>query len=166
MRKLAAIFAIFLLGILSSKAQTPKFGDTLPNFSYQGQFAKPYYLKDLKGSYVLVNFWASWNEESRKMQMNYIETFARYKDRKFKAGRKFYIISVSLDESKNTWDLSLKKDKLPWKNQACDFLGWNSPIVQKCGVKNIPCNFLLDPEGRIIALNLNNDKLEEILNNL
>ncbi len=138
-------------------------GDTLPNFSYQGQFSKPYHLKDLKGSYVLVNFWATWNQESRGMQLDYIETYARYKDKKFKKGRKFYIISISLDEAFEVYNSALKKDNLPWKTHLCDFLGWNSPIIKQCGVASIPLNYLIDPNGIIIAKNIKNEALEDIL---
>ncbi|OYU95034.1 MAG: hypothetical protein CFE21_12045 [Bacteroidetes bacterium B1(2017)] len=161
--KLFILIFFSSIGLLKCQTNGLSIGDTLPNFSYQGQFAKPYSLKDLKGSYVLVHYWASWNEESRKMQQDFTEPFARYKDRKFKKGRKFYIVSISLDESPKIWDLSLKKDNLPWRSHVCDFMGWNSPIIQKSAIKTIPSNYLLDPNGRIIAKNIKKDELEQLL---
>lgn len=138
-------------------------GDTLPNFSYQGQFSKSYNLNELKGSYVLVNFWATWNLESRGMQLDFIDIYAKYKDKRFKKGRKFYILSISLDEAFEVYNSALKKDNLPWKSHLCDFKGWSSPIIQQCGVQSIPFNYLLDPNGIVIAKNIKKDLLEDIL---
>jgi len=38
-----------------------------------------------------------------------------------------------------------------------------NPVVQLYGVKGIPQNFLLDPQGRIIAHNLRGEALEKKL---
>lgn len=161
------VFLCLCLLSLNLKAQDLfEIGDTLPNFSYQGQFTRKYELKDLKGSYVLVHFWASWNEESRSMQMSFIDTYAHYRDRKFKKGRKFYIVSVSLDLEENIWEIALKKDNLPWKNQVFDGKGWKSPVVTSCKIYQIPGNYLLDPNGRIIAKNIQSAELESILKGL
>jgi peroxiredoxin len=159
---------IFFIGSYSLTAQNTMWnvGDTLPNFAYKGQFAKPYQLKELKGSYVLVNFWASWNEESRKSQIDLIESYARFKDKRFKNGRKFYIISVSLDETDEIWTLALKKDNLPWKGHYCDYQSWKSELLGKLKIDQIPANYLLNPSGIIIARNVKKEQLEELLKGL
>jgi peroxiredoxin len=159
------IICSLLFCVFGTHAQNRKLsiGDTLPNFAYQGQFSKDYNLKELKGSFVLVNFWATWNQESRAMQFDYVDIYARYKDRKFKKGRKFYILSVSIDDGIEVYTTAIKKDNLPWKTHLCDFQGWNSPIVKLCAVETIPANYLLDPNGIIIAKNIKRDALEEIL---
>lgn len=164
MRKVYLLLS-FILATVWLKAQPPtlQIGDTFPNFTYQGQFTKQYQISELKGSYVLIQFWASWNIESREMQLDFIDTYAKYRDRKFKKGRKFYIVSVSLDEELNIWEIALKKDNLPWKSHTCDGKGWYSPIVAAAQIEQIPANFLLDPNGRIIAKNLKKEALEEIL---
>ncbi|MDZ4666585.1 MAG: thioredoxin family protein [bacterium] len=141
-------------------------GDTIPNFSYKGQFAKAYQLKELKGSYVLINMWASWNEESRKMQLNFIESYARFKDKRFKKGRKFYIISISLDETEEIWSLALKKDNLPWRTHICDLKSWDSELVKLLKIETIPANYLIDPNGIVIARNIKKEQLESILKGL
>ncbi len=160
------LLIIFLLSPFSGSSQNTKdfgIGDTLPDFLYQGAFQKPYHLTDLKGSYVLIHFWASWNAESRTLQREMVPPYTKYKDKKFQRGRKFYIISVSLDESLKYWELALKKDNLPWKNHVCDELGWKSPIVETCRIKSIPFNYLLNQEGIIVAKNVNSQELERLL---
>ncbi len=80
--RLLGLFFFLIIHNFGALGQTKqwKIGDTLPNFSYEGQFTRDYQLKELQGSYVLVNFWASWNEESRRLQISFIDLFARYKD--------------------------------------------------------------------------------------
>lgn len=143
--------------------QSFEIGDTIPNFQYEGQFSKPYFLKELKGSFVLIHFWASWNEESREMQLSFIDSYAKFRDKKFNKGRKFYIISVSLDEMPEIWNLALKKDNLPWKNHVCEFKGWKSSIVNNLRIETIPANYLVDPNGKIVEKNLNKEQLDQFL---
>ncbi|MDP1725741.1 MAG: thioredoxin family protein [Bacteroidota bacterium] len=163
MRFITCILLTIPLWSLSQASKSFEIGDTLPDFSYQGAFQKAYHLTDLKGSYVLVHFWASWNVESRTLQREMTIPYLKYKDKKFKIGRKFYIISISLDDSKKYCELALKKDNLPWKSLVCDEKGWNSPIVENCRVKTIPYNFLLSPDGIIVAKNLSSQDLERLL---
>lgn len=141
-------------------------GDTLPNFSFQGQFTKSYTLGQLKGSYVLVLAWASWNEESRKLQSSFIDPFIKYKDKRFANGRRFNIISISIDESTALWELALKKDNLPWKNNVCENQVWESPLLKQLKIASIPFNYLVDPNGIIVKINLDALQLEQYLRNL
>ncbi|MBC7384372.1 MAG: redoxin domain-containing protein [Bacteroidia bacterium] len=162
--KIAILFLFFapFVGFAQNR-KSFEIGDTLPDFSYQGTFQKPYHLIELKGSYVLIHFWASWNPESRILQRDMAPSYLKYKDKKFKKARKFYIISISLDETKKLYELALKKDNLPWKAHECDFQGWQSPIIKKCKITSIPSNFLLNGEGIIIAKNRSAQDLEQLL---
>ena len=111
---------LFILGFLLSlnlvKAQqySLHIGDTFPNFQYKGMFQKENKLNGLKGSYVLVHFWASWNSESRELQLEFIPIYSKFKEKKFNKGKKFYIVSVSLDKEEKLYELAIKKDNLPW----------------------------------------------------
>ena len=156
---------LFLILPIAALAQPKSFevGDTLPDFSYQGTFQKPYHLKDLKGSFVLIHFWASWNTESRRIQREMSGSYIKFKDKKFKKGRKFYLISVSIDEDIKYNDLALKKDNLPWKNHACDQKGWSSPIITGCKINSIPANYLINPDGIIVAKNIDYQQLDILL---
>lgn len=155
---------LFVICAQSLWAQKPfEVGDTLPDFSFQGQFTKSYTLSQLKGSYVLVHAWASWNEESRKMQRSFIDPFVKYKDKRFSNGRRFNIISISIDHQLALWELALKKDNLPWKNNVCETQIWASPLLKQLRIASIPCNYLVDPTGIIVKVNLDADELEQYL---
>ena len=158
-------FLLICMGYVALAQNQPKFeiGDTLPNFFFKGNFKKPYYLADLKGSYVMIIFWASWNPKSRELQQEMVAPYLKFKDKKFKKGRKFYMISVSIDDSKKLWELALKKDNIPWTYHSCDQMVWKSALVESCRVFTIPFNYLLNSEGIIVAKNINGQDLERLL---
>lgn len=155
----------FLLSLNLAKAQqySLHIGDTFPNFQYKGMFQKENKLNGLKGSYVLVHFWASWNTESRELQLEFIPVYSKFKEKKFNKGKKFYIVSVSLDKEEKLYELAIKKDNLPWSSNYCDYLGWQSELINRCGIQQIPSNFLLNPEGKIVAINISATELEQLL---
>ena len=101
-------------------------------------------LSSLRGKYVLLNFWASWNNESRILNKSLVGIYWRYKN----AG--FDIYQVSLDKNRDAWLTAISSDGLAWHN-VTDFKMWDSPIVPLYGIKNIPFSVLIDKEGKIIA---------------
>jgi hypothetical protein len=70
-----------------------------------------------------------------------------------------------MDNNKAAWLKAVADDKLPWK-QVSDLLGWKNGAGQKYAIQAIPGNFLIDPNGIIIAKDLRGQtldkKLEEI----
>ncbi len=71
-------------------------------------------------------------------------------------------------ENKNAWIEAIKKDNLPWI-QLCDFKVWNSEVISEynyLGGKGIPANFLISPEGQIIAKDLRGGDIEKNLSAL
>lgn len=79
------------------------------------------------------------------------------------------MLGVSLDGEKNkdAWLKAIEKDQLTW-TQVSDLKGWENEVARLYLVRSIPQNFLLDPQGKIIAKNLRGEaleaKLKEILN--
>jgi hypothetical protein len=78
----------------------------------------------------------------------------------------FEILAVSLDDKKESWLKAIEKDGLTWTHVS-ELHAWNNSAAKLYGVNAIPSNFLLDPNGIIIAKNLNGkdlqNKLSEIL---
>ncbi len=91
---------------------------------------------------------------------NVLKAYNQFKDKNFD------VVAVSLDTKKDAWMKAIKDDAMPW-TQLSDLKGWKSPVVLEYGISAIPQNFLLDPQGRIIAQNLRAEelikKLTEIL---
>jgi peroxiredoxin len=61
--------------------------------------------------------------------------------------------------------ITIKDDNITWA-QVSDLKRWASPVAKQYGVEEIPANFLIDPDGKIIAKNLHGDQLEEKLESL
>jgi len=116
-------------------------------------------LSDLRGKYVLIDFWASWCGPCRRENPNVIKTYASYKDKGFE------IFGVSLDQEKSAWINAIAKDQLTWPHVS-DLQYWNSVAAQAYQVSSIPMTFLLDPQGKVIAKGLRGDSLNQYLANL
>ena len=116
-------------------------------------------LSSLKGKYVLVDFWASWCRPCRIENPHLVENYKKYNEKGFE------IYQVSLDKKKESWIDAIKKDELNW-HHVSDLKYWNSEAATLYQVRAIPANFLLDKQGKIIAINLRGDVLEAKLSEI
>ena len=125
------------------------------NFVQNDTLGLPITLFSLKGSYLLIEFWASWCKPCRVENPQLVKVFDKYKYKNFK------IIGVSLDKpgQKEKWLKAIHDDRLEWINVS-DLMFWDNAVVKQYGIKSIPQNILLDSEGKIIAKNLKTDELD------
>lgn len=114
-----------------------------------------------RGRYVLIDFWASWCMPCIAEMPNVKAAYDRYHDHGFD------IVGLSFDRSRSSWVRAISSHKLDWIHLS-DLKYWNSEASIVYGISSIPSNLLLDPEGRIIAIDLRgealSDKLAEIFN--
>ncbi len=143
------------------KLKAVALGATAPEFAEADTSGKIVNLSSFRGKYVLIDFWASWCGPCRQENPNVVNAFNHYK------GQKFTIIGVSLDQpnGKKAWLAAIHKDGLTW-TQVSDLKYWDSKTAGLYAVRGIPQNFLLDPDGKIIAKNLRGDDLEDKLEEL
>ena len=88
-----------------------------------------------------------------------VAAYHKYNKAKFKKGKGFEIFGVSLDKSHDRWVGDIAQDKLEWDYHVSDLKGWQSEGGQLYGVRSIPTNFLVDPDGIIVAKNLRGQML-------
>ena len=116
-------------------------------------------LADLKGKYVLVDFWASWCGPCRAFNPELVKIYEQYKDKNFE------ILGVSLYKNKDKWLKAIEEDNLTWKHIS-DLKGWSCVHSRKYGVQSIPHAMLIGPEGKIISYKIHGDELKEKLSEL
>lgn len=132
-----------------------------PDFSAPTPEGGELKLSDLRGKYVLLDFWASWCGPCRAENPHVVKAFKKYKD------KNFTVLGVSLDRpgQKDKWLEAIQKDELTWQHVS-DLKWWSSDIAKLYMISSIPQNFLLDPQGRIVAVNLRGEKLEQALDKI
>jgi len=126
------------------------------DFVQPGIDGAPVSLSSFKGKYVLLDFWASWCKPCRIDNPNVVKAYQEFKD------KNFTVFGVSLDLDKEDWLKAIQQDGLTWTH-ASDLKHWSNEAAVLYGVQSIPANFLIGPEGNIVAQDLHG---EEIANTL
>jgi thiol-disulfide isomerase/thioredoxin len=133
-------------------------GRVAPSFEVQDVSGKTVRLDSFKGRYVLVDFWATWCAPCIGELPRLQEAYRKYH------GAGFEILAVSLDESRTAVTDFVRVRKLLWPQIHNGTAG--ADLVEAFGVSAIPASYLIDPEGRIVRLDLRGGNLEATLGKL
>lgn len=114
--------------------------------------------KALKAKLNVVSVWASWSYSSTDQQR-------RLKTLKDKYGDKLGIVSICIDGRPADCKQRVQRDSLKWST-VCDGRMWNTPLLAKFGLADVPANLIIDEKGVVIERNLQPQKLEERVNDL
>jgi thiol-disulfide isomerase/thioredoxin len=114
-------------------------------------------LDDLKGRVVMLDVWATWCGPCRAMIPHQPELVKRYK------GRPFTLVSISVDEKRETLTEFLKKEPMPWTHW---FNGPNGKIIADLNVWSYPRIYVLDANGVIRSKDLRGKLLDKVVDSL
>jgi peroxiredoxin len=134
-------------------------GKSIKDIALTDTAGKIYKVSDFKGKYLLIDFWASWCMPCRAESYSLIKAYDKYKTKGFQ------ILSITRDNitPKGDWLKAIEKDKVNIWPQLSDF----DDLAQKAyGIRFIPANYLIDPNGIIIARDLRGPELEERLSKI
>ena len=132
-------------------------GDMAPDIVMNDPDGNERKLSDLRGTVVLLDFWASWCGPCRRENPSVVRAYEKYKDQGFE------VFSVSLDSDANRWRKAIEQDQLTWPNHVSDLQGWRNGAAREYGISSIPHTMLIDRDGAILATHLRGSGVESAL---
>lgn len=142
-------------------AKLTQVGSMAMEFTQNDTSGNPIALSSFRGKYVLIDFWASWCGPCRAENPNVVKAFQQYQS------KNFTVLGISLDRpgQKDKWMKAIHDDGLTW-TQVSDLKFWGNAVAVQYGIRAIPQNLLIDPNGTIVAKSLRGEKLTSVLGNL
>ncbi|WP_339070973.1 TlpA disulfide reductase family protein [Chitinophaga sp. 212800008-4] len=136
-------------------------GATAPDFEVPDMSGKPVRLSDFKGKIVLLDFWASWYEPSRRQHAFIRKAYETFRN------KNFTVISIAVDPPADRQYLldAIREDSLSWTNLS-DPTKDKNDAAKTYNVKRLPQNYLIDADGVVLNKDLFGDALEQELNGL
>ena len=141
------------------KYRQPRFsgGDQVPDIDIElvnGQHAK---LSDLKGKYVLLQFWGSWCGPCRQENPELVRLYKKYHEKGFE------IFSINIKFNPAAWKNAIQNDQMEWPFHTMESASFDGPLAKQFNIKSIPTTFLLNKSGVIMGVSLHPDYLEKML---
>lgn len=155
-----AAFVALLFMSSGSKDTKPTVGLNPGDYAPEIEFLKNrenLTFQNHSGEFTLLNFWATYNAESRARNISLINSINKLDSGKLR------ICSISLDENRSVFTETIKSDKLDSSTQFLEEQGRQSALYGKYLLDKGFTNYLIDDRGIIVAHNLTPEKLAEIL---
>ena len=155
MRHVKWIFVVLLICSLTAFVEKDKptgglsEGDVAPDFKIESTSEEQpaFKLANMKGRYVLLSFWASYDAQSR-MQNVSLNNALRSDAPNVK------MVSISFDEYRSVFEETIRKDQIVTPTCFVETEGEDSGLFKKYRLNRGFTNYLLDGNGVIIAKNI------------
>ncbi len=134
-------------------------GTEAPDFTLPAPDGTSHTLSSLRGSYVVLDFWASWCPDCRK-------DIPAMKELHDKYGQRIKFVSISFDDKKDAWTRCIETNGMDWLHLS-ELKKWKETEVSRLyNIKWIPAMYLLDRQGNIILSTVMVEKLAAKLKEL
>ena len=127
----------------------------LPAFTASDVKGRTVTQDELKKKANVLTVWASWSFQSTDMQRRLIRLKKDY-------GERLGVVSICLDARPQDCRQRVERDSLPWKT-VCDGRVWQTPLLAKLGISEVPASMVIDSRGVIVARDLAPQELEDEL---
>jgi thiol-disulfide isomerase/thioredoxin len=127
-------------------ACSPSVDDTAPEISAQLIDGSPFLLSDLRGEYVVLDFWGSWCGPCLADIPKLMNLYAKY-------GDTVTFVTIAFEKDDRRWRQVSEKAGFSWKHQLVE----NAPVLlassiaRDYSVTDIPAKFIVTPEGKLIS---------------
>ena len=132
------------------RSQDFRIGMPAKNFEKKDMNGKTVSLEELRGKYVLLDFWGSWCAPCRASHPHLKELYKKYK-------KQVVFINVAQEnvkdqnEARKLWKTAVKEDGLTWTQilnnegrETCD-------MIRLFNIYSFPTKVLIDPNGIVVA---------------
>lgn len=120
-------------------------------------------LSELKGKYVLLDFWGTWCGPCLQTHPALVELYHRFHSHSYTDADDFEIVSVAVESHNRNWQNIINQDQLNWPYHFITTQLFDSPIVRAYNVKQLPTKFLINPKGIIIGVDPSMSQIAKIL---
>lgn len=133
-------------------------GEKAPDFVAMLPDNQAFKLSELKGRYILIDFWGSWCGPCITEAPELIGLYEKYREAKFKDAEGFDMVGVAIEKDKTRWLAAIDRLGLNWPYQVLDPASslkfFDSPIANDYDVKQLPTNFFLDGNRHVIGIDM------------
>ncbi len=158
-RTLLILGAIAIIAFVFYKYRMPRFvaGEKAPDFEVallSGERAK---LSDLKGKYVLLQFWGSWCGPCRRENPELLTIYQKYHDKGFE------IFSIAMEQNPRAWQAAIAQDGMIWKYHSMESADFTGGLAKQFNIHQIPTTFLISADGVIMGADLKPYYIDKML---
>ena len=135
---------VLILGITSCGTEGQK--NLAPEIEAELIDGTRFKLSELRGQYVVLDFWGSWCGPCLRDIPKLMGLYAKY-------GDKVVFVTVAFEKNDKRWKSVADKAGFTWKHQIVEQakILLASPISRAYGVADIPAKFIVTPEGKLIS---------------
>ncbi len=162
---LTGVLVVGLIFWFLLRSPHSKNGDLAPDFETTLIDGSDFKLSDLRGQYVLLDFWGSWCPPCRRDNPNLVRLHSEYSDKAYRDAEGFSIVTIALEKNDKNWKRASEKDGFTWRHQIVQEskLVLSAPLAIKYNVKDVPSKFLIDPAGQVIGVNQTTEQIAQFL---